>query len=197
VDETARAPDEGPIYAFRPRLMGAVFAFRLGAEGLEFEMGSRSGRIAYPMIARIRLGFRPTTFMGRRYTAEIFPRVGGKFEIASASARSVFDNTDQGAAFRSFIAELHRRIQHARSDCRFEAGMAAWRWWPSLVVTIGMVIGVLIIAGRAALDGQYGVGLVVVAVGLLFLWQMGAVLLHNRPRTYAPDAIPEDVLPRG
>jgi hypothetical protein len=195
VDEAARAEEEGLVYAFRPRLVGAASAFRLGRDALEWQMGNRSGQVAYPMIGRVRLGFRLGTFMGRRYTAELFPRQGGRFEIASTSARSIFDNADQGAAFRAFVTELHRRIGPA-SGCRFEAGMAAWRWWPSVVVTAALLAGVLIIAGRALVDGQVMPGLIILAVGVLFLWQMGNVLLRNRPRTYAADAIPEDVLPK-
>jgi hypothetical protein len=196
VDEAARAEaEEGLVYSFRPRLVGAAFAFRLARETLDWQLGNRAGQLPYPMIGRVRLGFRLGTFMGRRYTAEIFPRKGGRFEIASTSARSIFDNADQGAAYREFVTELHRRIG-ASSGCRFEAGMAAWRWWPSVVVTGALLLGVLVIAGRAVLDVQIVPGLIVLAVGVLFLWQMGSLLLRNRPRTYAADAIPEDVLPK-
>jgi hypothetical protein len=201
VDEAVRAQDEGPvqdegpIYAFRPRLIGPAYVFRLGPDSLEWQMGNRPGRVAYPMIARLRLGFRFSTFMGRRYTAEVFPRQGGRFEIASTSARSVFDNSDQGAAFRAFVTELHRKIG-PNAGCRFEAGMAAWRWWPSAAVTAALLVAVLFVALRAVLDAQVVPGLIVLAVGVLFLWQMGMLLLRNRPRTYAPDAIPEDVLPK-
>lgn len=195
MDEAVRAEEEGLVYTFRPRLVGAAFAFRLAPNALEWQMGNRSGRVAYPMIGRVRLGFRLGTLMGRRYTAEIFPRNGGRLEIASTSARSIFDNADQGAAFRAFVTELHRRIGRS-SGCRFEAGMAAWRWWPSVVVTLALLAGVLFVAGRALLDAQFTPGLIILAVGVLFLWQMGNVLLRNRPRTYAADAIPEDVLPK-
>jgi hypothetical protein len=176
--------------------MGAIFAFRLANEGLDYEMGPRSGRVAYPMIARVRLGFRATNMLGRRYIAEIFPRIGGKMEIASASARSILDQTDQGSEFRAFITDLHRRIARSGAECRFEAGMAAWRWWPSVIVTLGMIVGLLIVVARGLLAQQFGAALIILAVGILFLWQMGSLLLANRPRVYSPDAIPADVLPK-
>jgi len=196
VDEATDTGEEPLVYSFRPRLIGAAAAFRLGSDALEWEMGGRSGRVAYPMIGRVRLGFRPTTFMARNYTAEIFPRAGGRLQIASVSARSMFDNADQRAGFRAFVIELHRRIGRAGRECRFEAGMAAWRWWPAVVITAAMLVAALWVAGRALLGTQFATGLLLLAVGAAFVWQMGIMLLRNRPRTYSGEAIPEDVLPK-
>jgi len=148
------------------------------------------------MIARIRLGFRLTNFMGRRYTAEIFPRTGARMEISSYSARGIVDNANQGAAYRAFISELHRRIAKAHGDCRFEAGMAAWRFWPSVAVTLAMAAGLVYVVVRGMFGDQIVTGLVVFAAGLLFLWQMGKTVLANWPRSYSPEAIPKDVLPK-
>jgi len=196
VNDTAETADGAPVYAFKPRMLAAESAFRLGPDSLEWNIGGRPGRVAYPMIARIRLGFRLTNLMGRRYTAEIFPRTGGRMEISSYSARGIVDTANQGAAYRAFISELHRRIAKARGECRFEAGMAAWRFWPSVAVTVAMAIGLVYVLWRGMLGGQLVTGLIVLAVGVMFLWQMARTVLDNRPRIYSPDAIPEDVLPK-
>ncbi len=197
MDDTTETADDAPVYAFKPRMLAAEHVFRLGPDSLEWFIGGHSGRVAYPMIERIRVGFRLTNFMGRRYTAEIFPRSGRRMEISSYSARGVLDNTNQGTAYRAFIAELHRRIVKARGECRFEAGMAAWRFWPSLAITLAMTAGLIYVVVRGIYGDQIVTGLLVLAAGALFLWQMGKTVLGNRPRSYSPDAIPEDVLPRG
>lgn len=184
------------LYVFKPRMLAAEHAFRLGQDSLEWFIGGRQGRVAYPMIARIRLGFRLTNFMGRRYTAEIFPRAGGRLDISSYSARGIVDNANQGAAYRAFITELHRRIVKAHGECRFEAGMAVWRFWPSVAITLAMAGGLLYVLVRGMLGDQIVTSLIVLAAGVLFLWQMGKMVLANWPRNYRPDAIPEDVLPK-
>jgi hypothetical protein len=194
VNDTTETADDGPIYAFKPRMLAAEHAFRLGTDSLEWIVGGRPGRVAYAMIARIRLGFRLTNFMGRRYTAEIFPRTGARMEISSYSARGIVDNANQGAAYRAFISELHRRVAKAHGDCRFEAGMAVWRFWPSVAVTVAMMAGLVYVVARGMLGDQIVTGLIVLAVGALFVWQMGKMVLANRPRSYRPEAIPEDVL---
>ena len=196
MDDSTETLDDAPVYAFKPRMLAAEHAFRLGPDSLEWFVGGRSGRVAYPMIARIRLGFRLTNFMGRRYTAEIFPRTGARMDISSYSARGIVDNANQGAAYRAFISELHRRIAKAHGDCRFEAGMAAWRFWPSVAVTLAMAAGLVYVVVRGMFGDQIVTGLVVFAAGLLFLWQMGKTVLANWPRSYSPDAIPKDVLPK-
>ena len=38
-------------------------------------------------------------------------------------------------------------------------------------------------------------GAVIAALGLFFLWQIGSMVVRNRPRTYDPNSPPGDVLP--
>jgi hypothetical protein len=196
VDQARETADDAPVYAFKPRMLAAEHMFRLGPDSLEWNVGGRQGRVAYPMIARIRIGFRFTNFMGHRYTTEIFPRDGGRMQIASVSARGMLDSANQGAAYRAFIAELHRRVAKAHGECRFEAGMAVWRFWPSVVITLAMAAGLVYVLVRGMLGEQIVTGLIVFAAGGLFLWQMAKMVLANWPRIYRPDAIPEDVLPK-
>ena len=47
-------------YAYRARLMGPVSEFALSKDALDWTVGPRSGRVSYPMIRHIRLGYKPT-----------------------------------------------------------------------------------------------------------------------------------------
>jgi hypothetical protein len=196
VADTTEIADDAPVYAFKPRMLAAEHVFRLGPDSLEWNVGGRTGRIAYPMIARIRVGFRFTNFMGHRYTAEIFPRSGGRMDISSVSSRGMLDNANQGVAYRAFIAELHRRVASARGECRFEAGMAVWRFWPSVTITLAMAAALVYVLVRGILGDQIVTSLIVLAAGSLFVWQMGKMVLANKPRSYRPETIPEDLLPK-
>lgn len=196
MDDTTETTDGGPVYAFKPRMLAVEHAFRLGPDSLEWNVGGNRGRVAYAMIARVRVGYRFTNFMGHRYTTEIFPRDGGRMQIASVSARGMLDSANQGAAYRAFIAELHRRIANAQGECRFEAGMAVWRFWPSVAITLAMAGGLVYVLVRGMSGDQILTSLIVIAAGGLFVWQMGKMVLANRPRSYRSDAIPADVLPK-
>ena len=104
-------------YRFRPRMMGAEFAFRLEPNALAWDLGRQDGRLAYRDIARLRLGYRPTNFAGSRFIAEIWSRKGAKFEIASVTQRSVFDFQSLAAEYRAFVMELARRIAASGGTC--------------------------------------------------------------------------------
>jgi hypothetical protein len=183
------------VYQFRPRAIGPAHAFRIGTHSLEWDLAGRRGRVAYPMIARIRLAYRPSNFGTRRFIAEIWPRNDARVEIASASFRSLVSTDDQLPSYRTFVRELHRRIVEAGGDCRFEAGLAAWRWWPMAAVGAAASVALLVVAVQTIGRGDFAGAVVVAAFIALFAWQMLPLIRRNRPRRYDPRAIPEEVLP--
>ena len=187
--------DEGLVYHYRPRMIGSGFSFRLGAHSLEWNMSGLPGQVPYPMIAMVRLGFRPSNFGNRRYIAEIWPGKGAKLEIASASYKSMVSMEDLGPEYRAFITELHRRIAASGSNCRFEAGFAAWRWWPMVAVAAATAIALVYVGATTLLRGDTGAGLLVAGFMGLFAWQMWPLISRNRPMRYDPRQIPDQVLP--
>jgi hypothetical protein len=185
------------IYQFRPRMLGSDHVFRLTSNSLEWNVAGHAGRAAYPMIARVRLGFRPSNFGTQRFIAEIWPRNGPRIEVASASNRSMVAMEDHGPAYNAFIRELHRRIATAGGECRFESGFAAWRWWPMVTVAIATLVAFGIILVRAIAGGDLTASVLVLGLLGLLAWQMAPLILRNRPRRYSPNQIPEEVLPGG
>ena len=192
--EPVSADLEGvPVYRYRPRLMGGDFALALAPDALEWSNGRRSGRLAYGDIKRLRVSFQPSNLMTKRCVCEIWPRSGGRLTVPSSSPRSLFDFTDHGPQFRAFVTALVRKVG---GIARLEAGMAAWRWWPMMIVTFA-VLGVAFVLGlRALLTGETMLGLAALGFGGLLAWQMGNLIVRNRPRVFSPNAIPPGVLPR-
>jgi hypothetical protein len=189
-------PAAGEIrYRFRPRMMGAEFAFRLEPDALAWDLGRRDGRLAYRDIARLRLGYRPANLAGSRFIAEIWSRQGAKFEIASITQRSVFDFQNLAAEYRVFVVELARRIAASGGTCRFDAGFPPWRWWPALFVTALTLIAALYVSLRTLIAGEAVAGIVIALFVLVFVWQIGSMIVRNRPRIYDPNSVPGDVLP--
>ncbi|MBV8780035.1 MAG: hypothetical protein JO353_01445 [Phycisphaerae bacterium] len=182
-------------YRFRPRLIGAEFAFRLDPEELAWDWGSRRGRIAYRDIVRVRLGYRPANLAGSRYVAEVWGRDGTKLQIASVTQRSLFDFQNLAAEYRVFIVDLARRIRASGGSCRYDAGFPAWRWWPAVLVAAATMGSAIYVAVRALIGGYFVVSAAVVALGLVFLWQIGLMIWRNRPRNCDPLSISGDVLP--
>ena len=186
---------EAPVYQFRPRMLGSDHSFRLGADSLEWTVGNHSGRTAYPMITCLRLGYRPSNLGSKRFTTEIWSRNTPRLEIASTSTRSLVASEDHGAAYRSFIRDLHLRIANSGGECRFEAGFAPWRWWPMVAIGIATMLGMGFVALRAIMSADFRATAILIALVGLLAWQMLPLVVRNRPRRYDPRHIPDDVLP--
>jgi hypothetical protein len=182
-------------YLFRPRMLGSDHMFRLGADSLEWTISGHSGRIAYPMITFVRLGYRPSNLGSKRFTTEIWSRNAPRVEIASTSTRSLVASEDHGPAYNAFIRDLHERIARSGANCQFEAGYAAWRWWPMATVGAVTVLGLGYVILRAVVSGDFRTGSLLLAMLGLLGWQMLPLVLRNRPRRYDPRYIPDDVLP--
>lgn len=182
-------------YAYKPRLMGPAYEFALSKDTLDWTIGPRSGRVSYPMIRHIRLGYKPTNMASARFMAEIWPLNAPKLMLQSVSARSLIDMGDQGSEYTKFLRELHRRVEASKGECTYEAGFPAWRWWPSVVVGVLTLLALLYIVVQGVSSGQYWIAGIIAFVGAWFLWQIWNIVARNRPRTYSPGNIPSDVLP--
>lgn len=197
MNETSAAPNSGFLtYAYRPRMMGADYSFQLSPQALEWDIGRRAGKISYRDIARVRLGFSPSNFAANRFVTEIWSREGLKLLIASVSAKSLFDFENRGPAYRHFVEELSRKVAASGAHCRFEAGFPSWRWWPAVIVGVTAVLAALYLCIRVLLMGELAIAAILAALGLFFCWQIGSMILRNRPRVFAPPDFPKSIMPR-
>jgi hypothetical protein len=195
-DTDAPAPDE-VVYAYKPSLMGAPFEFRLTPTALEWRKGRISAPVPYDQIRRLRLSFRPVSMQSQRFLAEVWPVSGPKLQIASTSIRGLVEQERLDAAYRDFIVELHRRMAAAGAQTAFERGTPPILYWPGLVVFFAAALALTALTVHALFAGTWTGALIVAAFLALLLWHMGPFFRRNRPGSYRPEALPEEVLPRG
>ena len=185
----------GPVYGYRPNMMGAAMVFSLKRNGFAWEVGRRSGFVRYDQVRRVRLSYRPATMQMHRFLTEIWSEQTPKLQIASASG-GLLDQTRQDTSYADFIAELHRRLVAAGSTARFEAGMHPLLYWGGSIFMVGLAVMLAILLGRAAINRDLPGFALMAVVSLLFVWQVGSLFYRNRPQTYRPEALPPRVLPR-
>jgi hypothetical protein len=183
-------------YAYKPRLMGASYEFALSQDGMDWAIGPRTGRVSYPMIKHIRLGYKPTNMGTAQFMAEVWPLNDTKLLLNSQSARSMIDMADQGKEYTRFIQELHRRVAASQSNCVFEAGFPAWRWWPSAIFGAAIPLALIYVVVKALMASEYLVAGAITLLGAWFIWQIWNIVMRNRPRQYDPHNLPSDVLPK-
>jgi len=194
--ETAGSGDN-PVYTYRPSLLGTPWAFRLTDNGLEWSAGSKSGRVAWRDVRRVRMSYRPASMQSHRFITELWADGAPKLQIVSSSWKSLVEQERLDKPYSAFVAELHRRIARAGATPRFERGNNPLIYWPGLIVFTGMGLALVLLMFRVLADGALGGAAVVAAFFVLFLWQCGNIFRRNWPGVYRPDALPEVLLPKG
>ncbi|HZP76374.1 MAG TPA: hypothetical protein VFB45_09555 [Pseudolabrys sp.] len=182
-------------YSYRPSLMGAAWAFALGADALEWQVGRRSGRVPYAAIRRMRLSFRPGTMQSQRFRAEIWSDGHPKLDIVSSTWKSMAEQVQQGEGYARFIVELHRRIAAAGGAVTYETGTTPVLYWCGVAVFIACALAIASLIVRALQVAAWSGAAFIAAFLALFLWQGGNYFRRNRPGTYRPDALPKQLVP--
>ena len=194
--DPAGAADGDLTYSYQPSLIGAPWTFTLTGDGMVWSAGSRSGRLRYRDVRRLRLSFKPVSMQTHRFLTEIWAEGAPKLAIVSASWKSMVEQERRDGPYAAFIAELHARIAGEGMPVRYEQGISPYAYWPGLALYTVVALLLAAVFVRAlevhALGGAAFIG----AFVALFLWQGGNFFRRNRPGTYRPDALPQELMPR-
>jgi hypothetical protein len=196
-DSRRAAAGEGALsYSYRPSLLGAPWAFTLGRETLDWQMGRKSGRVALRDIKRLRLSFRPISMQPQRFLTEIWADGAPRLEICSSSWKSMVEQERLDRGYTAFVAELHRRLAQDGAAVRCEQGSDPLLYWPGLAVFAAIALALAALCVRGLQAHTWNGAAIVVAFLLFFLWQAGNYFRRNRPGRYRPDALPPELMPR-
>ena len=193
--EDRAVPSQDLSYTYRPSLLGAPYEFRLGAQGLDWLVGRKSGRVLCGDVTRVRLSFRPANLQSRRFVTEIWAEGTPKLVIMSSSWKSMVVQERLDQRYAAFVAAFHRRLAQAQTRARFEQGTSPMQYWPGLAVFIVTSVALAILIARALQQGATASALFIGAFFALFLWRGGDYFRRNRPRRYSVDALPADLVP--
>jgi hypothetical protein len=194
IQDDAAAGD--PTYAFKPSLMGAACQFTLKPDALEWQIGSRSGRVRYDRIRAVRLSYRPVTMQSHRFITEIWSTDNPKVQLVSASWRSIMEQERLDKAYAAFVGELHRRLAAAAVPAHFSTGLPIVTYWIGVVMFGAVLFATAALVFRAANSLEWAATAVVAIFFLVLSYQLGIYFYRNRPGRYRPDAIPAGVLPQ-
>lgn len=182
-------------YSYKPSLMGGVWTFRLAPDGLQWSIGSVSGKVAYKDIRRIRMSFRPVTMQSFRFLTEIWSDRNPKLQIVSSSWKSLTEQERLDADYTRFIVALHERIAAAKGTPQLQAGAVVLLYWPGAIIFVAICLATMGVLFRALQQGETATTLLLMAFFAFLVWQLGRFFKRNLPRRYTLDAIPDDVLP--
>jgi hypothetical protein len=195
--DRARAADESTIaYAYRPSLLGAPWEFTLVGDGIDWVAGSRSGRIPFRNVRRLRMSYKPASMQSYRFVTEVWAEGAPKLQIVSSSWKSMVERERLDRPYAAFITELHRRIARAAPPARFEQGGNRLTYWLGLIVFVSVALALAALIALGAQAGAWRGAAVVLVFLVLFLWRGGDFFRRNRPGSYRPEALPPELMPK-
>jgi hypothetical protein len=182
-------------YAHTPKPVGHPISFRLEGDRLEVDSGRRVDTVALAAVEEVRLTYAPGRLGRSAMSTKVRMRDGKTFAFSSVSFASMVDMRVQGPEYRAFLSALLRAIASASPGARYVAGRPLWRWSATAAITFAMLIGLAFVAWRSFQAGAAGTALLALAVIGLGVWQLEPMVRLNRPRVFAPEAPPPEMLP--
>lgn len=195
-DRSEAAGEGAPIsYAYKASLIGSAHQFELTDAGLSWRISGRSGVWPYADIAAVRLSYRPVSMQQRRFRADIDNAKGGRIAILSTTWQSAALMAPQDQGYRLFVVELHRRLQQAGSNAALIGGLGRNTYAAALVLLVLLGAAMTGLLLRALWTFEFTGALFLVGFAALFVWQVGGFVKRNKPRSYAFDDLPAELLP--
>jgi hypothetical protein len=101
----------------------------------------------------------------------------------------------QDDSYRAFIVELHRRLAEHGGRVSLVAGLNPVLYFAGAGALVLLAAAMAALLVRALVTGEWAGVLFIAGLSALFGWQIGGFMRRNRPRAYAFDALPQDLLP--
>jgi hypothetical protein len=119
---------------------------------------------------------------------------GDAITIANSAANGLPDEA-QTRIYRDFIRDLHGRLVATGHDTiSFTAGMSQTRYTGAMAVLViaalFFVVTPLVLAFVTG-DPQ---ALILMGTGIFLVWPFMRLVSHNTPRSYTPDALPDELI---
>ena len=195
-DQPAPPGEDAPTrYAYKASLIGSAHQFELADGGLSWRIAGRSGVWPYADISAVRLSYRPVSMQSRRFRADIENADGGRIAVLSTSWQTAALMAPQDHGYRDFIVELHRRMREAGSHAALIGGLGRKTYAAAIVLLVLLAIAMAGLLVRALWTLEFTGVLFLLGFAALFTWQVGGFVKRNKPRSYAFDDLPAELLP--
>ncbi len=193
VSEVAPLPG-ATEYEARITLFDKVSIYRIDATSLR--INSEQGEQVIPLtdIAQVRCQFFPTRVQRNRYETLLTLRSGAPIKITNQFYKGVADFEDRSTAYSGFIRALHHRLAEQNPHCVYNAGTTPAKFWLYAIFLVGILL-LLIGLGIVLLFTIPPVAIVKFIIILFYIPTCWRWFKRNKPRTYDPRDIPQDVMP--
>jgi tetrahydromethanopterin S-methyltransferase subunit F len=121
-------------------------------------------------------------------------KTGDSITIANGAATGL-PNDPQTRIYRDFVRDLHARLVAAGHDTiSFTAGMSQTRYTGAMITVV--IAGLFFVVTPLILAFVTGDphALILMGTGVFLVWPFMRLVSHNTPRSYTPDALPDELI---
>jgi hypothetical protein len=119
---------------------------------------------------------------------------GDAITIANGAANGLPDEA-QTRIYRDFVRDLHGRLVATGHDTiSFTAGMSQTRYTGAMVVLVIAALFFVVTPLVLAFVTGDPHALILMGTGIFLVWPFMRLVSHNTPRSYTPDALPNELI---
>lgn len=180
-------------YRFRPRSVGGEMALSLDDDALEIRGASKLIRIQYNEITEVKITFRPTSFLNKRYMVFVKDNRGARLKFTNVTFRGFGEIIEQNESFIPLVQGLHAKLKPFTKNITFFKGEPTWRYYSVSALSLAMILMGLNVTFKLGSQNIW-LGLSIAAITAymaIIMWQW---VSNNKPRSY-DGVLHKDLLP--
>lgn len=187
---------ERPDVTYGQKARPAAFAvtYTLKGHRLVIDSGRKMETVPLDAVTSVRLTYDPRSFAQRAYETTLTLNTGRRIRFSSIHWKSMIEAATQ-PGYGAFVREVISAVADANPRAALACGKPRPVWLAVVGLTMLSLIAVVAFIGRALATGSVGAAGLGAAIGVAGVWQLEPMVRLNRPRVFAADAIPGDLLP--
>jgi hypothetical protein len=182
-------------YSHAPRPVGGPVTFALDGDRLRVDSGRKVQDVRLGAVEQVRMTYEPRSFSQKAFQTQVRMKDGKSFRFSSLHWKSLVEAERLDGPYRAFTLALLEAIVASNPEARFLAGRPRWIWGATALLGGAALAGIALFVLRAVAGGHTGAALIGTAFLGLGVWQLEAMIRLNKPRRFAPDAPPAELLP--
>jgi hypothetical protein len=183
-------------YTHNPRPVGGPVSFALNGDRLTVDTGRKVQEVRLGAVESVRLTYEPGRVGQKAFRTKVVLKDGKSFSFTSLNWRSLIEAQELTGEYRAFTQALCGAIAAANPGARFIAGKPKWLWLATVIVAAASLLGMAYLIWQALLMGSKGVALIGALLALVGIWQIEPMVRLNKPRSFRPDEVPRDLMPK-
>ena len=184
-------------YTHNPRPVGGPVSFVLQGDRLVVDSGRKVQEVRLGAVESVRLTYEPGRVGRKAFRARVTMQDGKAFTFTSLNWRSLIEAQELTGEYRAFTQALCAAIAKANPAARFIAGKPGWLWLATAIVAAASLLGTAVLIWQALRLGSTGVALMGALLALVGVWQIEPMIRLNKPRSFRPEALPGELMPKG